>query len=102
MNKKMGYIQKEQKRITDLVIKKFKGYYLTGGTALAFYFEHRFSEDLDFFSQKYKKSDPDNIMKYIAAETKLSLMDLVSGNDVGKVFKYLDDQIFKEIPAKLL
>jgi len=231
MNKRTAYIQKEQKRITDLVIKKFKDYYLTGGTALAFYFKHRFSEDLDFFSQKYQKSDPDKIMKYIAAETgfdyqldtqqddpklipmkvyfmelkdkqvlkidfvkdyvenvgaiknglhsvediyrrkmyaaigmqgkesdtgrevatgrqsvkdlfdiyylsskykplseiffeyfpynqaerldvwyrgfdrmeaKLSLMDLVSGIDTGKVFKYLDDQILKKIPAKLL
>ena len=69
MNKKTTYIQKEQKRITDLVTKKFKDYYLTGGTALAFYFGHRFSEDLDFFSQKYQKTDPDKIMKYIAAET---------------------------------
>ncbi len=65
----MAYIVKEQKRITELVIKKFKDYYLTGGTALAFYFEHRFSEDLDFFSQKYQKNDPDKIMKYIKAET---------------------------------
>ena len=69
MTKKTAYILKEQKRITTLVTKKFKDYYLTGGTALAFYFGHRFSEDLDFFSQKYQKSDPDKIMKYIAKET---------------------------------
>ena len=69
MTKKTTYILKEQKRITALVTKKFKDYYLTGGTALAFYFRHRFSEDLDFFSQKYQKSDPDKIMKYIAGET---------------------------------
>ena len=69
MDKKMAYIVKEQKRIADLVIKKFPDYYLTGGTALAFYFDHRFSEDLDFFSQKYQKSDPEKIMKYILKET---------------------------------
>jgi len=69
MNKKMAYIVKEQKRITELVIKEFPNYYLTGGTALAFYFGHRFSEDLDFFSQKYKKIDPDKIMQFIARET---------------------------------
>lgn len=69
MTKKTTYILKEQKRIAALVAKKFKDYYLTGGTALAFYFGHRFSEDLDFFSQKYQKSDPDKIMKYIAEET---------------------------------
>lgn len=69
MTKKNIYIQDEQMRITSLVTNKFKEYYLTGGTALAFYFEHRFSEDLDFFSQKYKKVDPDKIMKFIAEET---------------------------------
>lgn len=66
MDKKTAYIQKEQKRITGLVVKKFKDYYLTGGTALAFYFGHRFSEDLDFFSQKYQKNDPDKIMAFIS------------------------------------
>jgi predicted nucleotidyltransferase component of viral defense system len=69
MTKKTTYIQEEQKRITGLVTKKFKEYYLTGGTALAFYFWHRFSEDLDFFSQKYMKNDPDKIMKFIAEAT---------------------------------
>ncbi|MBF0522877.1 MAG: nucleotidyl transferase AbiEii/AbiGii toxin family protein [Candidatus Omnitrophica bacterium] len=69
MNKKTTYIQEEQRRIASLVTKKFKAYYLTGGTALAFYFGHRFSEDLDFFSQKYRKSDPDKIMKFVAEAT---------------------------------
>ena len=70
MNQTTVYIQKEQKRITKLVTKKFKQYYLTGGTALAFQLKHRFSEDLDFFSQEYKKDDPDKIMKYIQEKTK--------------------------------
>ena len=69
MDKKMAYAAKEQKRIADLVTRKFTDYYLTGGTALAFYFGHRFSEDLDFFSQKYQKNDPEKIMRYIAKET---------------------------------
>ena len=69
MNKKAAYIVKEQKRITDLVTRKFTGYYLTGGTALAFHFKHRFSEDLDFFSQEYRKNDPNKIMAYISKET---------------------------------
>ena len=55
MKNEISYIKKEQKRITELVTAKFKKYYLTGGTALSFYFNHRFSEDLDFFSQRYKK-----------------------------------------------
>ena len=69
MKNKIVYIQKEQKRITGLVAKKFKDYYLTGGTALAFHFRHRFSEDLDFFSQEYDKKVPERIMDYISKET---------------------------------
>ena len=63
------YIQTEQKKIHLLTTKKFPDYYLTGGTALAFHFNHRFSEDLDFFSQRYNKTTADNIMKFIAEKT---------------------------------
>lgn len=81
MNKKMMYVIKEQKRITDLVVKEFPKYYLTGGTALAFYFNHRYSEDLDFFSQQYQKSDPDKIMKFISKETGFDFkLDAVQDN----------------------
>lgn len=66
MKNKISYIKGEQKKITEFVTKNFKRYYLTGGTALAFYFNHRFSEDLDFFSQNYKKEDPEQIMGLIS------------------------------------
>lgn len=69
MKNKNFYIEAEQKRITDLVTKKFKNYYLTGGTALSFYFGHRFSEDLDFFTQEYKREDSSRIMDFISKET---------------------------------
>jgi len=69
MKNDISYIKGEQKRITKIVTKKFKKYYLTDGTALAFYFDHRFSEDLDFFTQDYKKEDPDRIMDFISKET---------------------------------
>lgn len=69
MGNKISYIKSEQKRITGFVTKNFKRYYLTGGTALSFYFNHRFSEDLDFFSQSYAKEDPDKIMNFIAKLT---------------------------------
>ena len=54
----MGKIQiltKEQQIILAQVKKEpfFKQFYFTGGTALsAFYLQHRYSEDLDFFTQK--------------------------------------------------
>jgi len=65
MKDKASYIKDEQRKIAKVVTKKFKKYYLTGGTALSFYFEHRFSEDLDFFTQEYRKQDPDRIMNFI-------------------------------------
>jgi len=65
----LKYIQKAQKRIHRLVLKGTKDYYLTGGTALAFYYKHRFSEDLDYFSQNFKANSCDKIMKYILKET---------------------------------
>ncbi len=46
----------KQKEILEFISKDNKitsQFYLTGGTALSyFYFKHRFSEDLDFFSEK--------------------------------------------------
>lgn len=69
MDKFSSYIQTQQRKISRLVTKEFKQYYLTGGTALSFYFNHRFSEDLDFFTQKYKKDEPVQIMRFIAQKT---------------------------------
>lgn len=54
MNKEI--ITGHQKSLLELISQnKFitKNFYLTGGTALAaFYIKHRYSEDLDFFSEK--------------------------------------------------
>lgn len=69
MRNKIFYIKGEQRKLYRLVTKKFKKYYLTGGTALSFYFDHRFSEDLDFFTQEYKKEEPDQIMSFVSKET---------------------------------
>jgi predicted nucleotidyltransferase component of viral defense system len=63
-------IQKIQKEITENVTQKFSSvYYLTGGTALAIYFNHRYSEDLDFFSQTYSESMAKEIMLFIQKTT---------------------------------
>ncbi len=40
------------KKLAKEIQKHFKNFYLTGGTALMFKYNHRKSEDLDFFSQK--------------------------------------------------
>lgn len=53
---KIQIITAEQTRILDLVSSNRylnRSFYFTGGTALSeFYLAHRFSEDLDFFSEK--------------------------------------------------
>lgn len=69
MRKKALYIKNEQKKIMKMVTKKFKNYYLTGGTGLGFYFDHRFSEDLDFFTQEYRKEEPYRVMNFISEKT---------------------------------
>ena len=77
----IAYLQKEQKKIFRLVKALKTSYYLTGGTALAFHFRHSFSEDLDFFSQQYKKEDPDKIMKYISKQAGYSFSLVNELND---------------------
>ena len=69
MKNKISYIKSEQRKIARLITGKFRKYYLTGGTALSFYFDHRFSEDLDFFTQDYRKEDPDLIMDFVSKES---------------------------------
>lgn len=63
------YVSPEQKKILKVVVDQYPGYYLTGGTALALYFGHRRSEDLDFFTQQYKRNVPPKIMEYISQKT---------------------------------
>lgn len=47
-------IEELQKRVLEALSGKTEGFYLAGGTALArYYFQHRISEDLDFFTQQY-------------------------------------------------
>lgn len=64
-----NYLVKEQRRIQEIVAAKFPQYNLTGGTALAFYFQHRHSEDLDFFAQKYSSQEAGKIMEHVSRET---------------------------------
>jgi hypothetical protein len=85
MDKKINMIKREQKRIARIVTDKYKDYYLTGGTALAFYYQHRFSEDLDFFSQRYKQQQPDEIMSFISKKTGYKYMLDAEQNKKGLV-----------------
>ncbi len=77
----IAYIQKVQKKVFDIVIRKQELFYLTGGTALVFQLKHRFSEDLDFFSQKYTAKEAGKIMKIISQETNFTYKMLNQEND---------------------
>ncbi len=51
MNKNIEFIQKE---ILNVLADKINDFYLAGSTALSlFYFNHRKSDDLDFFTQEF-------------------------------------------------
>ena len=80
-----SYIQSEQKKITRLVTDRFKTFYLTGGTALSFHFRHRFSEDLDFFTQEYRREAPGKIMAAISQGTGFPLQLEAEQNKPGLV-----------------
>jgi predicted nucleotidyltransferase component of viral defense system len=64
---KIPLFTKEQQLIFNQVVKEKylkDNFYFTGGTALsAFYFQHRYSQDLDFFSEN--KFDDRNILSLV-------------------------------------
>jgi len=64
-----------------------RGYYLTGGTALSeFYLQHRYSDDLDFFTRKRDALEPD--FEY-TREVLISHDIEISSEDVGAEFARL-------------
>ena len=70
-------LTKTQKKVIEAVAKdpNLKGFYLSGGTALAaFYLEHRFSDDLDFFAFE----EPDRIYLHSLAER---LKEIIAAED---------------------
>lgn len=67
MGKKIIITTPQQERFLKFIANQpflVKSFYFTGGTALSkFYLQHRFSEDLDFFSQK--EYTPEKISPFI-------------------------------------
>lgn len=57
-----------QKQILKVVTDKYPQVYLMGGTALSLSYNHRMSEDLDFFTQKYTRKLHREISSYIRQE----------------------------------
>ncbi len=69
---------------------KSEKFYLTGGTCLSrFYYQHRYSDDLDFFFDGIKHSQPE-----FEAEVRNSIAQ------IGKKYKYklqIDSEYFKQL-----
>lgn len=72
-------------------------FYLSGGTALAgFHLFHRYSEDLDFFSQDEVDPMPINIfLKSIKSKHKIKKIDYEQNYNRNLFFLHFDDEILK-------
>ena len=67
MNKHV--LERAQKKILGLVADKYPQVYLVGGTAISLLYRHRFSEDLDFFTQAYSSKLHREVAGFIGKET---------------------------------
>ena len=60
-----------QQKVLKILSNKVNDFYLAGGTALSvFYFQHRVSADLDFFTRKFDRTKIMGIVKELSAELK--------------------------------
>lgn len=65
----------EQNRIISALEGKMDNFYLAGGTALSLvYFNHRLSDDLDFFTQEFHAQRVREIIKYLKESTGKSII----------------------------
>jgi len=74
-----------------------QNFYLTGGTALAeFYLQHRFSEDLDFFSENEVDSQTIfSFLKSIKEKTGFEKIDAQQSFNRNLFFLHFPDEIIK-------
>lgn len=72
-------------------------FYLTGGTALAeFYLKHRFSEDLDFFSEKeFDILSIDIFLKELKSELVISKIDFQQSYNRNIFFLHFNQEVLK-------
>src|SRR5216684_1408125 len=71
-----------------------RGYYLTGGTALsAFYLQHRYSDDLDFFTRKRGPLEEDfRHCNAILTSIGIVIASQDTTEDYARLFVYPEDQ----------
>jgi len=90
--KAMNYLERAQDKILAILAGKIDDFYLAGGTALAkFYFHHRTSEDLDFFTQKFNYQRIQEVKNFLSEETKHPLeviRERIKGEKIVKLCIY--------------
>jgi predicted nucleotidyltransferase component of viral defense system len=87
----MNPITKEIEKVLKILSGRMEGYYLTGGTALSlFYFHHRESYDLDFFTQELIKTRAEDIIQHLSESIgkKVSLISEEKRKNRGKILVY--------------
>ncbi len=79
-------IIKNQKKVLGLLSGKIDDFYLAGGTALSlFYFQHRDSLDLDFFTQKFSRMRVLEIIKFLSSRLKRKIEIISEQSGKGKL-----------------
>ena len=87
MKKREQYMEQILEKLSNRVDK----FYLAGGTALSwFYFHHRESYDLDFFSKEFSRQEIEKIITYLkeAFNVTIELSKEVNAVDTAKVVIY--------------
>lgn len=85
-------IFKYQEKVLKLLAGRIADFYLSGGTALSwFYFQHRVSEDLDFFTKRFDRARIIDIVKQLSSELKkkAELVSQSRGKNKVKILVYL-------------
>lgn len=82
-------VTKTQETILKSLAGKMDNFYLAGGTALSlFHLNHRFSEDLDFFTQKFNSAEVKKIADYLKESLKGNI-ELGGQNPPGKGVEHM-------------
>ena len=89
---KEGNIIKYQEKVLRLLSGRLEGFYLAGGTALSlYYFHHRGSLDLDFFTPTFNMVAVQNIVDELAAKMgkKIQLITQQNKKNLIKIAVYM-------------
>ena len=88
----MNLMEEVQDKVLSLLAEKIDDFYLGGGTALAkFYFQHRTSDDLDFFTRAFDFGRIQNVLKLLGqnlGKPVEPVMERVEGGEFVRLCSY--------------